>query len=70
MAQSRDMMQQSACYASGRKDCGYYYHYGKHYECSSSSCKESCEYQYNQCYTNCGGFIESKTFCVANCEKQ
>ena len=45
------------------------YRYSSHYECNSHSCKADCEVQYNQCYTNCGGTVETRTVCVANCEQ-
>lgn len=40
----------------------------KHNECNSSGCMSECSRNYNECYTNCGGEIKTKTVCVANCK--
>jgi hypothetical protein len=41
-------------------------------ECSRSSCstdEERCERLYRSCYQACGGRVDSRTVCVANCDQ-
>jgi hypothetical protein len=40
---------------------------GDYNRCSSYSCRKDCDNQYNQCFTNCGGMVESKKVCTFNC---
>lgn len=42
------------------------------YECSGSSCStdyEQCEGQHRYCYQACGGKVDARTTCVANCDQ-
>ncbi len=76
-AQAMDAISNAACYnrqsycrshhGSGclLEHCGH--HSNSHSQCSSYDCKQSCEYQYNQCFTNCGGSIETQQVCTSNC---
>ncbi len=67
MAATMDLMDYQTCMQRGdKKYC--HRHYGKHYHCSDTSCENACTEQYNQCFRNCGGVIETTTTCVANCE--
>ncbi len=48
---------------NGKKKCSYP---------TTSFCNKAykqCKAAYNQCYTTCGGKVNSKTECVANCDK-
>ena len=44
----------------------------KWYECTGSSCSanyEQCEGQHRYCYQSCGGKVDARTTCVANCDQ-
>lgn len=38
-------------------------------DCSNDYCYNNCDSDYNACFVNCGGSIETKQVCVMNCDK-
>lgn len=44
----------------------------KWYDCPTASCSadtERCDGMYRSCYQSCGGRVDAKTVCVANCDQ-
>lgn len=37
--------------------------------CDSSGCEHGCKDDYHMCHRNCGGQVNERTVCVANCHK-
>ena len=66
-ANSADSMEYASCQMSGKKDCKKPYNYSGHYHCKDHNCKKECTNNYNQCFRNCGGTINTRTVCTFNC---
>ncbi len=81
-AQAMDAVKTSSCYKRKEyctahpeaPDCGNDMHTNcshysnRHYQCYNEACEKSCTEYYNRCFVNCGGMVDSKTVCVANCK--
>lgn len=70
-----DRCEQQASYEKSRCEANLAWDKGrdpKWYECIEESCSpdyERCEAMYRSCYQACGGEVESRTVCVANCDQ-